>query len=101
MPWHTALRYLQGANWALLAIGVTFSIVLAVVSFLLYINLDTAPRYRPQFEAAFDSVQLFAVVMSAAGVAVWLQRRRHFLRWPAELALVAAVVVTVRHFLPP
>ena len=100
MPWQVMLRYLQGLNWAFLAIGVTFTVVLSVVSFLLYINLDDAPRYQPQFEAAFGSVQLFTGVMLTAGAAVWLHRRGHFLRWPAELLLVATITITVRHFLP-
>jgi hypothetical protein len=96
----TLLRYLQGLNWALLALGATFTIVLSVVSLLLYLNLDTAPRYQPQFEAALESTLLFSGVMLAAAGAVWLHRRDHILRWPAELLLALAVAATVSYFLP-
>lgn len=100
MPGYMLLRYLQGLNWALLALGVTFTVVLSVVCLLLYLNLDTAPRYRPQFESAFNSVLLFAGVMLTAAGTVWLHRRGHRLRWPAELLLAVAVTVTILYFLP-
>lgn len=94
------LRYLQGLNWTLLALGATFTIVLSVVCLLLFIYLDTAPEYRPQFESMRTNTLLFASVMACAAVAVWSQRRHHRLRWPAEIMLMAAVFVTVQHFLP-
>lgn len=100
MPGQTFLRYLQGLNWALLALGVTFTLVLSVVCLLIYLNLDVAPEYRPQFESTRTSTLLFAGVMLAGAAAVWAQSRRHALRWPAELLLAAAVTNTVLYFLP-
>jgi hypothetical protein len=94
------LRYLQGFNWALLALGTTFTVVLSVVCLLLYLNLGGAPQYRPQFEATLASTLLFAGIMLCAAAAVWAQRQRHWMRWPAELLLAAAVAATVRYFLP-
>lgn len=94
------LRYLQGLNWALLAIGATFTIVLSVVSLLLYVNLSAAPRYRPEFEQTLASTLVFGFVLMTAGAAVWTQRKRHPLRWPAELLLVVAVLTVFRFFLP-
>jgi hypothetical protein len=100
MPGQVLLRYLQGLNWTLLAVGATFTVVLSVVCLLLYLNLDAAPRYRPQFEGMVASTLLFAGVMLSAGAAVWAQCRRHGLRWPAELLLAAAATATVLYFLP-
>jgi hypothetical protein len=100
MPGQVLLRYLQGFNWTLLAVGATFTLVLSVVCLLLYLNLDTAPHYRPQFEGMVASTLLFAGVMLSAGAAAWAQRRRHLLRWPAELLLAAAAAATVFYFLP-
>ncbi len=100
MPGQVLLRYLQGINWTLLAIGATFTLVLSVVCLLLYLNLDTSPHYRPQFDGMVGSTLLFAGVMLSAGAAVWAQRRRHVLRWPAELLLGAACAATVFYFLP-
>lgn len=94
------LRYLQGLNWALLAIGVTFTVVLSVVALLLYVNLGAAPRYQPEFEQAMASTLVFAFVMVAAAAAVWTHRTQHVLRWPAEILLVVAVLVVLRFFLP-
>ena len=94
------LRYLQGLNWTLLALGATFTVVLSVVTLLLYLNLDSAPQYRPQFESMRISTLLFLGVMLAGAAAVWAHRQRHVLRWPAELLLAAASVVTVLYFLP-
>jgi hypothetical protein len=94
------LRYLQGLNWALLAIGATFTIVLSVVSLLLFLNLPAAPRYRPEFEQTLASTGIFAFVMAAAAAAVWSHRKQSTLRWPAELLLVIAVFTVFRYFLP-
>ncbi len=96
----TLLRYLQGLNWTLLALAATFTIVLSVVVLLLYLNLGSAPHYRPQFESMRFSTLLFAGVMLAGAAAVWTQRQRHFLRWPAELLLGASSLITVLYFLP-
>ncbi|MGH8453226.1 MAG: hypothetical protein ACRESW_01620, partial [Nevskiales bacterium] len=86
--------------WTLLALGATFVVVLSVVCLLLYINLDTAPEYRPQFESMRISTLLFAGVMSAAAAAIWAHRQRHVLRWPAEMLLATSVTITVLYFLP-
>lgn len=94
------LRYLQGLNWLLLALGATFTVVLSVVVLMLYVNLDTAPQYRPQFEGTRISTLWFAAVMCSAALAVWGLRNRHVLGWPAQLLLLACVVGTVRYFLP-
>jgi hypothetical protein len=96
----TLLRYLQGLNWALLALGATFTVVLSVVALLLYLNLDSAPRYRPQFESMRLSTLLFLGVMLTGAAAVWAHRRGHILRWPAEVLLATTSVVTVLYFLP-
>lgn len=94
------LRYLQGLNWVLLAIGATFTIVLSVVSLMLFVNLSAAPRYRPEFEQTLASTGIFVFVMVAAAAAVWTHRKQHLLRWPAELLLAVAVVAVFRYFLP-
>lgn len=94
------LRYLQGFNLLLLALGATFSVVLSVVCLLLFLHLDTAPEYRPQFESMRVSTLLFVGVMAAAAAAYWGQRRRNLLRWPAELLLTGMILVTVQYFLP-
>ena len=100
MPVQVFLRYLQGFNWAFLALGATLTLVLSVVCLLLYLNLDTAPQYRPQFESTRTSAFLFVAVMLSAAVAVCTQRTQHLLRWPAELLLAAAITVVVLYFLP-
>lgn len=94
------MRYLQGLNWTMLALGTTFAVVLAVVGLLLYLNLDTAPEYQPQFDAAMTNALYFTGVMLAAALAAWAVRRRHVLRWPAELLLLAVTTMTILHFLP-
>lgn len=88
----TFLRYLQGVNWALLAVAATFTAVLPVVCLLIYVHLDEAPRYQASFDYVFKITMLFLMLLVVAAAAVWTHRRQHFLRWPAEVLLLAAVV---------
>lgn len=94
------MRYLQGLNWTLLAVGASFTVVLSVVSLLLYLHVADAPQYQPQFEAARINTVYFAGVMSAAALAAWALRKRHILHWPAEMLLLATCIATLMHFLP-
>jgi hypothetical protein len=94
------MRYLQGLNWTLLAVGASFTVVLSVVSLLFYLHVADAPQYQPQFEAAKLNTAYFAAVMLSAAAAAWTLRRRHILHWPAEILLLATCVATVMHFLP-
>ncbi len=96
----TLLRYLQGVNLTLLALGATFTVVLSVVCLMLYWHLDAAPEYRPQFESMRTSTMLFAGIMLTAAMAVWTVRRRLLLGWIAEPLLVLSVCITVQYFLP-
>lgn len=88
----TFLRYLQGLNWALLAVAATFTAVLPVVCLLIYVHLDEAPRYQASFDYVLKITTVFVMLLAAAAVAVWTHQRQHFLRWPAELVLLGAVV---------
>lgn len=96
----TLLRYLQGVNLTLLALGATFTVVLSVVSLLLYWHLETAPQYRAQFESMRFSTLLFAGVMASAALAVWSVRRRYLVGWLAEVLLLLSIAITVQYFLP-
>lgn len=96
----TLLRYLQGVNLTLLALGATFTVVLSVVCLMLYWHLEAAPHYRPQFESMRTSTLLFMGVMLSAAAATWALQRRYLLSWFAEGLLLLSVVITVQYFLP-
>lgn len=95
-----ALRYLQILNWFLLAVGAALAIPLGVVCLLFYLNIDTSPQYRAEFQGAMVSTLLFFAVGLSAAAAGLGQKGGRAWRWPAEVMLAASVIVTVWYFLP-
>lgn len=91
------LRTLQILNAVLLALGVTFTVTLAVVSLLLGVYVDEYPRYRQTLDGTL-LVTLLALLMAGAGALCFQSLRRRWPLWPALQGLgwgMATVVVMV------
>jgi membrane protease YdiL (CAAX protease family) len=91
------LRTLQILNAVLLALGVTFTVTLAVVALLLGVYVDEYPRYRQTLDGTL-LVTLLALLMAGAGALCFQSLRRRWPLWPALQGLgwgMAAVVVMV------
>lgn len=91
------LRALQILNAVLLALGVTFTVTLAVVALLLGFYVEEYPRYQETLDGTLRVVFL-ALLLAAAGALCFQSLRRRWPLWPALQGLgwgVASIVVLV------
>lgn len=88
------MKYLQITNLALLALGVTLTLVLGVESLIYAVYLGADPLVARQLPLVLELTALLGVFSGAALIA-WLgHRAQKFWRWPAQaLPLIAAAVV--------
>jgi hypothetical protein len=85
----TALKILNASLFALFA---TLTLVLAVVWLMYLVNLDTAPRLKPQMPTLTAFFGVFAVLTTASGVALLGLLRAHPWRWLAQLGFAITLV---------
>jgi len=88
------VKYLQITNLALLALGLTLTIVLAVESLLYAIYLGADPIVARQLPDVLELTALLAVFSLAALIAFFGHRLNKPWRWPAQaLPILAAAGV--------
>lgn len=75
-------------------IGVTMTLLLAVVCLLYAIYIDASPKMREEWPTLLAATGLFAVLTLCAGVAWHALRRNARWLWPAQGALVLYAVAT-------
>lgn len=91
------LRGLQILNAVLLALGVTFTVTLAVVAVLLAFHVGEYPRYQDTLEGTL-TITALALVLAIAGGLCFLSLQRRWPFWPALQTAgwgISAVVVLV------
>lgn len=91
------LRALQILNAVLLALGVTFTVTLAVVAVLLGFYVGEYPRYQDTLTGTVR-VTLLALVVAGAGGLCFQSLRGRWPLWPALQVMgwgVALVVIMV------
>ena len=88
------MKYLQITNLALLALGLTLTLVLAVESLIYTVYLGADPLVARQLPLLLELTALLGV-FSGASLAAYVGHRLHKVwRWPAQvLPLIAGVAV--------
>lgn len=87
----TGLKTLKIVNAALLALFATLALVLAVVWLLYAVNLEAAPRLKPQMPTLSAMLGIFFVLTLFAGTAFHGLRRARPWRWIAQAAFAGAL----------
>lgn len=75
-------------------IGITMTVLLAVVCLLYLIYLDATPKMREEWPTLLAATGLFALLALCAAAAWYALRRNAAWRWPAQGVLVAYTVAT-------
>lgn len=92
------MNYLALLTGVLLALGVTMSVILAVVCLLMGLNLDARPGLRAEWPLLMQSTLLFVAITIPIAVAWWSLRRR-LPWWPAaQVTMWVAVVIAALVF---
>jgi len=90
------VRYLQILNLALFAAGALMTLVLGVVSLMLFVHHDAATDMGAGVDRIVVTTGVFAVLAVAGGLAVWAVHRRHPALWAAEGGLCVALGLVVQ-----
>ena len=89
------MKYLQIGNLALLALGVTLTVVLAVECLLYLPYVHSDPIAGQQLPMVMRFTVVFAILTTASALAYWGHRGRRMWRWPAQLLPPLAVIVVL------
>lgn len=86
------MRYLQGLNWLLLAVGALMSLILSVVLLIYFLYVGEAPRLRATLPLLIETTLIFMGLAAVAAAAALGMRSHVAWRWPAQIALLAVVL---------
>lgn len=89
------MKYLQILNLTLLALGVTFAVVLAVESLIYALYLNADPALRRQLPMLLQLTGMSCALALASTLTYFAHRRGWRLRWPAQVLPLLAVAGAV------
>lgn len=85
------MKYLQILNLALLALGLTLAVVLAVEALIYSLYLAEAPRLARDLPLLLNFTAVFAALSAASAGAYFGHRRKAIWRWPAQVLPLLAI----------